>query len=291
MPPPTPEVDDLRLVLEVCRRGSIGAAAQALGVAQPSASTRLSRLERRCGVKLFDRDTTGTRPTAAGVALAAEAEHVLAHLAASFERARAASRDSPLVVGTFASLTSALFPALDALLPDAHLEQRTDHGHVLMQWVAEGTMDAAFVAIADQVPVPRTLTTHVVGDDELVLLRATEVPGLGTGRTPLRGRDVVFTTYDTRAAELRRRLERLGATARPGITMATTLAMARRRGHLAVVPRTAAVMDLREDEVVEELPFRARLRLSMVTPHLADARLLDVLPRLRAELGLHPVRG
>ena len=47
---------------------------------QPSASQRLAALERRAGVELFDRDTTGARPTAAGTEMVANAQHVLGHL-------------------------------------------------------------------------------------------------------------------------------------------------------------------------------------------------------------------
>jgi hypothetical protein len=37
---------------------------------------------------------------------------------------------------------------------------------------------------------------------------------------------------------------------------------------------------------VERLPFRTRLRLSLVTPRPGHPELLAVLPRLRTELGL-----
>ena len=64
-----PQVDDLRLVEAVLRHGSLGAAARELHISQPAASTRLATLERRIGERLFDRDTTGARPTPAGRAL------------------------------------------------------------------------------------------------------------------------------------------------------------------------------------------------------------------------------
>src|SRR5688572_21603936 len=83
-----PEVDDLRLVDAIARHGSLGAAARELLVSQPSASQRLAALERRCGVRLFDRDNTGARPTAAGQEMVAEAGHILGHLERVFERSR-----------------------------------------------------------------------------------------------------------------------------------------------------------------------------------------------------------
>ncbi|GAA4208976.1 LysR family transcriptional regulator [Actinocatenispora rupis] len=280
-----PGVDDLQLVAEIARTGSIGAAARALRVSQPAASARLSRLERGVGTRLFERDTTGARPTAAGAELSRQAAHILGHLDRVFADTRTAGAGRPLVVGTFASLAASLFPVLDAL-PDVAVDQRVDHGDLLVEWVAEGTMDAAFVAIADQIALPRGLRAHPVGADELVFLRVPGVPAVRAGRQPLRGRHVVLATYDLRLAEVRRRLERLGADVRLGATLATTLGMARRSGHLAVLPRSAVAADPRPDERIEPLPFRTPLKLSLITPRPGDPRLLAALPDVRDALGL-----
>lgn len=77
---PCPEVGDLRLVVAIVRHGSVGAAARELLIAQPSASHRLTALERRCGVQLFHRDNSGARPTAARNEMVAQARHILCHL-------------------------------------------------------------------------------------------------------------------------------------------------------------------------------------------------------------------
>ena len=57
---------DVRLVLAIEDTGSIGGAATLLRISQPSASQRLAVLERRVGVALVERDTTGARLTPAG---------------------------------------------------------------------------------------------------------------------------------------------------------------------------------------------------------------------------------
>ena len=67
--------------------GSVGGAARALGITQPSASARLAAMERRCGARLFFRDTTGSRPTPAGSELYRQAGHILAHLDRVYESA------------------------------------------------------------------------------------------------------------------------------------------------------------------------------------------------------------
>ncbi|HTT99509.1 MAG TPA: LysR family transcriptional regulator [Rhizomicrobium sp.] len=57
------EWDDFRIFLAVVQTGSVNRAAVQLGLSQPTASRRLSRLEERLGARLFDRDRTGPRLT------------------------------------------------------------------------------------------------------------------------------------------------------------------------------------------------------------------------------------
>ena len=156
----SPSVEDLRLVQAVVRTGAVGTAARELRISQPSASQRLSRLERMCGTKLFERDTRGARPTPAGAELSRRADHILGHLEEVYDATRTAAAGQRLVIGTFASLAPILFPILDADLPDRDIQQQVDHGHFLVERVAEGTMDAAFVAIADQMTLPRGTTAR-----------------------------------------------------------------------------------------------------------------------------------
>jgi DNA-binding transcriptional LysR family regulator len=61
--------DDFRYFLEVDRRGSISAAAKFLNVNHSTVLRRVSALERRLGVKLFDRLASGYAMTQAGVEL------------------------------------------------------------------------------------------------------------------------------------------------------------------------------------------------------------------------------
>ncbi|ADB32870.1 transcriptional regulator, LysR family [Kribbella flavida DSM 17836] len=281
-----PTVDDLRLVLAISRTGAVGTAARELHVAQPSASQRLARLERSCGTRLFERDTRGARATPAGAELARRAEHILGHLEEVYSATRAAAAGTRLVVGTFASLAAILFPVLDAELADVELEQQVDHGHHLVEKVAEGTMDAAFIAIADQMVLPRGTVAHAVGRDELVLFVPAGTPPPGRGRRPLRDREIPFSTYDRGADEIRRRLIALGAVPRRGVTLGTTVAMARRREHLALVPRSALAGELRPSERLVPAPFRYRLTLSMVTGSTPPPKLLALLPHLGTTLSL-----
>ncbi|WBQ08476.1 LysR family transcriptional regulator [Kribbella sp. CA-293567] len=286
----SPSVEDLRLVRAINRTGSVGTAARELRVSQPSASQRLARLERACGTQLFLRDTRGARATPAGQELARRAEHILGHLDEVYDATRAAAAGQHLAVGTFASLAPILFPVLDAELADLPLEQHVDHGRQLATMVAEGTIDAAFIAIADQMVLPRGTVARPVGRDELVLFVPRGVALPGTGRQPLRERDLPFSTYDRGADEIRARLIALGARARRGVTLATTVAMARRRSQLALIPRSALSHELAPGEQLVPAPFRYRLTLSMVTAATPPGRLVALLPQLRDALHLKSVR-
>lgn len=58
--------DVMRLFVRLCETRSFSTAAREAGVQQPAASKRVQALERELGVKLFDRNTRGVRPTDAG---------------------------------------------------------------------------------------------------------------------------------------------------------------------------------------------------------------------------------
>src|SRR3954471_1067245 len=64
--------DDLRYFLAVAREGSLSAAAQTLGVTQPTVGRRITALQRRLGAKLF-------LPTATGQALSSSGRRLLPH--------------------------------------------------------------------------------------------------------------------------------------------------------------------------------------------------------------------
>ncbi|TCO28120.1 molybdate transport repressor ModE-like protein [Kribbella steppae] len=281
-----PSVDDLRLVQAITRTGAVGTAARELRISQPSASQRLARLERMCGTKLFERDTRGARPTPAGAELGRRADHILGHLEDVYAATREAAAGHRLVIGTFASLAPILFPVLDADLPDLDIQQQVDHGHFLVERIAEGTMDAAFIAIADQMTLPRGTIARRVGRDELVLFVPPGATPPGRGKQPLKDRPIPFSTYDRGAEEIHARLVALGAVPRRGVTLSTTIAMARRRTQLALIPRSALAAELRPGERLTPAPFRYRLTLSLVTTATPPKPLIHHLPNLRTTLNL-----
>ena len=75
----------LRLLVELERHGSVSAAAQAVGIGQPSASAHLRLLETAAGQRLVERNGRGSRLTEAGRVVAARAAQALASLGAAEE--------------------------------------------------------------------------------------------------------------------------------------------------------------------------------------------------------------
>lgn len=284
-----PSVEDLRLVHAIARLGSLGAAARELLISQPSASQRLAALERRCGMVLFDRDTTGARPTAAGRAMAHEAAHIIDHLSSVFDHSREAADHQVLRVGTFSSLAPLLFPALDQLIPEVSVFQVSGHGDHLVPMVGNGALDAAVVALADQVPLPQGVTSIPIARDDLVLLHTPDASPLGSGKRPWAGHVVPFHVLDFGGEALHARIIALGGTPRRCTTGDTALALARAHGGHALVVRAFAERLRHTDESIEPSPVRRRYTLSLVTRTPVPDALSVLRTGLAAAMSMQPV--
>jgi DNA-binding transcriptional LysR family regulator len=281
-----PEVGDLRLVDAVARHGSLGAAARELLVSQPAASQRLAALERRCGVRLFDRDTTGARPTAAGREMVAEAGHILGHLERVFERSRAAAESETIAVGTIPSLAMLVFPALHVALPQLRTSQVVDHGPRLVDWVAEGSLGAAFVAIAGQMELPKGVTGHVMGVDRIGVLAPATCDLHSSDRRQFAGRTVVTYTTDYSGEELDGRVVALGATPYRAATAETAVRLGRLLGHPVVMPRSLMRAYLADGDRELVTTRFGGPRLSLVTRVPTAPYWKGALPIVAGELGL-----
>jgi DNA-binding transcriptional LysR family regulator len=284
-----PEVGDLRLVDAVARHGSLGAAARELLISQPAASQRLAALERRCGVRLFDRDTTGARPTAAGQEMVAEAGHILGHLERVFERSRAAAESETITVGTIHSLAMLVFPALHLALPHLRTSQIVDHGPRLVGWVAEGSLDAAFVAIAGQMELPKGVAGHVMGVDRIGVLTPAACDLRSTGRRQFAGRTVVTYTSDYSGEGLDGRVAALGATPHRAATAETAVRLGRLLGHPVVLPRSLLRAYLADGDRELVTTRFGGPRLSLVTRVPTAPYWKGALPIVAGELGLSGV--
>lgn len=102
----------LRVLLEVSRRGSFSAAAEALAFTQPSVSRQIAALEREAGTQLLERDARSVRLTQAGEIVVEHAEAILARLAAVDDHLRALAdlEGGRLQLAAFASANAWLVP-------------------------------------------------------------------------------------------------------------------------------------------------------------------------------------
>lgn len=115
---------DLEYFVSIVELGSLGAAAEALGVSQPGLSKCVQRLERALGVPLLVRSARGIAPTGMGEHLLHHARHLLAELDATQRAMRelAGGGVGRVRLGLSPSLATEFAPELCAL---AHKQRPT----------------------------------------------------------------------------------------------------------------------------------------------------------------------
>jgi len=152
------DVRKLRLLLELSRRGTITAVADALAYTPSAVSQQLAALEREAGVPLLDRVGRRVALTPAGAVLARYAESVVAVLEEA-SAALAATRTrltGPLRIGAFPSAARAILPMALVVLGRDHpgLELMvTELDPVAVPGALHaGTLDVALTFAYDYVP-------------------------------------------------------------------------------------------------------------------------------------------
>ena len=118
----------LRLLVEIERTGSVSAAAQAIGIGQPTASAHLRLLETAAGQRLVERNGRGSRLTEAGQVLARHAAEALTTLATGEEELHALAGLEAGTVHIGASTTPGVY-----ILPDTLACFRRDHPNVRVE--------------------------------------------------------------------------------------------------------------------------------------------------------------
>ncbi|MFH9656992.1 LysR substrate-binding domain-containing protein [Streptomyces sp. NPDC017248] len=168
------EVRHLRVLCAIADTGSLHKAARELGLAQPSLSAQLRRIERALGAQLFVRARTGCRPTPLGLAVLSRARPLLAEFGAIVTETRAAAARAAggfqLRLGATASraipgwlrLLRARRPGIEPTL------QMSVSANALLGMVAAGRLDMAFVHEVEGTPlrVPPGLCLRVLVERE-----------------------------------------------------------------------------------------------------------------------------
>ncbi len=220
----------MELLLAVARLGSLGRAAQELGVTQPAASSRIRSMERQLGVALVDRSPRGSRLTDAGVLVTDWARRVV-EAAEAFDagaQALRVRRDSRLRVAASMTIAEYLLPgwllALRALRPETAVSLLAGNSAAVAERVLSGEADLGFV---EGIGVPGGLDSVVVARDRLIVVTA---PGhvWARRRKPVGAQELAVTPLILReeGSGTRQVLDTaLGGLARPLIELSSTTAV------------------------------------------------------------------
>ncbi len=194
-----PDLDSLKLLVAIADLGSIGAAAAAQHVAQPSASKRIRLLEHQLGVALVERGPHGSTLTEHGRTVTDWARAVLDTAQSLVVGAAALRDDAAASLTTAASQTVAeyLVPhwlALFAAGPGERAEPtavrlRVTNSAGVVELVRNHTVELGFV---ESPSVPRDLASRVIARDRLVLVVAPGHP-FTRRRRPVRASDLAET--------------------------------------------------------------------------------------------------
>jgi len=175
----------LRLLVELGRRGSISAAADACRMGQPSASKHLKTLEGAVGTKLVERDGRASRLTDAGHIVAAHAARVLDTFEAMEEELRALHGAARGTLTLAASTTpgSYVLPSILQCFADRHPAVDVDVVIGSSAWVAQRVAHREVqLGLAGDVALPDGVTAEPFLDDEVVGIAAPGAMKLRGGR-------------------------------------------------------------------------------------------------------------
>ena len=152
-PDQKPSLRELEILHAMIQTGRTGAAAQALGISQPTVSRSLAMLEGKIGHRLFSRD--GNRLIATGEALSLDraACDILDALARLHPSHGSTAPDAPVRIAASPTLAQFYLPAIVATFctayPQARLEVEIVRGTDVLSLVADERAD---LGIADAAP-------------------------------------------------------------------------------------------------------------------------------------------
>jgi molybdate transport repressor ModE-like protein len=264
-----PELSAFEVLLEIAKKGSLGAASRELGLTQQAVSARLASMEAQTGVRLVVRSTRGSRLTAAGVVVAEWADKLIdvaQQVDAGLSCLRTESRSQVKVV---ASLTVAeqLMPRWLVSLRAAASHRGTPVPEVVLTAtnsehaitaVRDGDADLGFI---ERPIVPAGLRSRIVAHDELVLVvppghkwvrRSRPLAAAELVQTPLVSREPGSGTRDSLTAALRRALGDTMTQAPPALELSSAAAV--RAAVLAGAgPAVMSMLAVRDDLAVGRL--------------------------------------
>lgn len=163
------ETSWLELLVLLGETGSLTAAGEALGLAQPNISRRLSALERHLGVELFTRGARGSTPTPAGRVAIDHAVRILAEMDLLAEEARAAAGSGTARIMASQTISESLMPAFlaafSAAAPGARMTFEVGNSRQVLSALRRRRIDIGFIEGAQ---TPKGVEGAVIRSDRLV---------------------------------------------------------------------------------------------------------------------------
>lgn len=168
------DVRHMRQVLAIHRHGSFVKAAEEVGVAQPTLSKSIARLEDELGLKLFDRTGSGARVTPMGALLVERAETIIAEaerLARDIELI-AAGQIGEARIGLGPALRRVFLPQFAEALASQHrslrLQLSVDARERLIADLQAGSLDLVIIGWGPELDGQDYVQTEIMRDRAVV---------------------------------------------------------------------------------------------------------------------------
>jgi DNA-binding transcriptional LysR family regulator len=162
----------MRALREVASRGSVSAAAEALGYTQPAISQQITALEREAGIRLLERGSRPARLTDAGRALVAHADALLARLDDAEQELDEIKglRAGRLRLASVSTALATLVPRALAVFTERHPHVRVsvveDQLHGVIARLARWELDLGLIYEHEALPEPTVDLERVALFDE-----------------------------------------------------------------------------------------------------------------------------
>jgi DNA-binding transcriptional LysR family regulator len=261
LPQPVPDLTSLDLLVSVSELGSINAAAEAHAISQPAASMRIRSLERVLGLRLLERNRTGSALTAAGQATVEWANTVLSDTRALLTGTAALRAAGLSHLRLAASMTVAEYLVPDWLVrlaaarPNVTVALQMANTARVGELVVLGEADLGFVE--GEKPPGRLHARDVMSDELMVVVgghhpwarRRRPLSAQDLAATPLLMREVGSGTREVLIAELARHELEAQASLELGSTTAIKAA-AIAGGAPAVLSSLAVQGEIRSGELI-----------------------------------------
>lgn len=187
------DISTLRLFLATIELGSVSKAALRHGLAQPSATAKLQKLERQLGVRLLDRGHSGSAATPAGVELAAACSEVVDAAVALVDDSETLRHTSTrLIIATTRHVADHFLPEWIAACPLDDVQIDVVEGDTLTVTQAVRAGEAA-LGFAEGPVAPLGLRSELVASEQVVPVVGRRHHWYGR-RSAIRGRDLVSAT-------------------------------------------------------------------------------------------------